>query len=80
MEEQFKLTSTSGKEIYIPAHTVEFLEELTDEKLKQLNFAVNFSNNIKTLGVIARFIVMGSLAIAAMVFTIWSQAKNSLSH
>lgn len=78
MPNRIKLIAASGKEVWVPLKTVEFLQDLDEEKLEQLIFAMNFANNVRLLSRVLRFLVMGGLAIAAMVFTIWSNAKNSI--
>lgn len=80
MEEQFKIVSTSGKEVFISARTVEFLQELSDARIREMEDAVDLMNFHKRLGTFARVVLLTIFGLGASIFTIWSALVNIKSH
>lgn len=80
MAKQFKLTSADGSEIYVSEPVIDFLVALNEEDVEQLKSTVKFATTVQTLGKVARWTIMGLLAVTAALVSIITGIKSFFSH
>ena len=76
MPKQFRIFGGDGEEIIVSESVVNFLIELNEEGIDQLKDTVKFVQTVKTMSKIARWVVMGFLAMTGAVLSIWAGVKS----